>query len=103
MCTPKPRSPSLPVMEKIAVVQLVKSAGPWSDPIKMRGLSNVVVMVVLIGRVGGEGEGGEKIRKMRDGMNWGWVGGGGGSSPGRVGCQKPHHPHSYHHGKVPTR
>lgn len=57
MCTPKPRSPSLPVMEKIAVVQLVKSAGPWSDPIKMRGLSNVVVVVVvLIGRVGGEGK-----------------------------------------------
>lgn len=33
-----------PSREKIAVVQLVKSAGPWSDPIKMRGLSNVVVV-----------------------------------------------------------
>lgn len=49
---------------KIAVVQLVKSAEPWSDPIKMRGLSNVMVVV------GGGGEGG-KIREMRDGMNWG--------------------------------
>lgn len=50
---------------KIAVVQLVKSAEPWSDPIKMRGLSNVMVVV------GGGGGKGGKIREMRDGMNWG--------------------------------
>lgn len=61
---------------KIAVVQLVKSAGPWSDPIKMRGLSNVMVVV------GGGGEGGE------DTGDAGWDELGLLSSPGRIGLPK---------------